>query len=105
MTAELLTLEREVKLSPAGIYVRSLTAGEQIDLEAAMSAANGDVRKILAAQLALYVCDDNGVPVLDAETAAKFVEVRNPQTVKSVIDTAGELNGWGEQVREDLRGN
>ena len=98
----LLTLERDT-VEAAGVRVRSLTAGEQIDLDAAMKVAGEDVRKLLAVQIAAYVCDDSGNAVLTAEEAGRFVELRKTSTVKSIIEAAGKLNGWNDQ--EAIRGN
>jgi hypothetical protein len=98
----LLTIERDTQ-EVAGVKVRSLTAGEQIDLDAALKAAGDDVRKLLTMQLAAYVCDDSGKPALTAEEAGRFLDLRKTSTVKAIIEAAGKLNGWIDQ--EAIRGN
>ena len=94
-------IERDVA-EIAGVRVRSLTAGEQIDLEAAMKVADKDIRKLIAVQLQAYVCDEAGNPVLSAEQAAQMVETRKSATVRVILEKAGDLNQFDP---ESIRGN
>lgn len=98
----LLTLERDT-VEVSGVRVRSLTAGEQIDLDMAMKSAGDDVRKLLVVQLAAYVCDEAGNAALTAEEAGRVIDLRKPSTVKAILEAAGKLNGWGNP--EAIRGN
>lgn len=92
-------IERDV-LEVAGLRVRSLTAGEQIDLEAAMKVADKDIRKLIAVQLEAYVCDESGAATLTGDQAAKMVETRKAATITEILEKAGKLNRFEpEQVR------
>jgi hypothetical protein len=92
-----------VEFSGIKAYVRSLTAGEQIDLDIAMKSSAEDIRKLLAVQLRSYVCNENGESLLNDEQAMLFVEKRKPSTVTAIIESAAKLNGFGQQ--EALKGN
>jgi hypothetical protein len=94
-------IERDVA-EVSGVRVRSLTAGEQIDLEAASKAADGDIRKLIAVQLHAYVCDEAGNAVLSAEQAAQMVETRKSSTVRAILEKAGTLNQFDQEA---IRGN
>lgn len=96
-----------VPVEVAGVtaYVRSLTAGEQLDMEAAVEAASGNIRLLLAAQLHAYLSDGEGNAILTLEQAQQFIDKRKPGTVRKIIDAAGGLNGWTKEAREAIRGN
>jgi hypothetical protein len=88
----------------AEIFVRSLSCGEQIDLDNAQEAAATDQKKILALQLAAYVCDGSGKPVWNQEQAAQLLN-RRTAPIYRILKAAKKLNAWDKDEQEEIRGN
>lgn len=82
------------------VFVRALSARELIGLEQAMSSLEGIAEK-MAAQLAVFVADEQGNALLSQEEAIAVIDQPGAKDAVKRIITAGlALNGYG-----DLRGN
>jgi hypothetical protein len=109
MSDPLTTNDRVVALvktpewSGAKVYVRSLSAGEQIDLDAYVEGEK-DQKKTLAAQLAAYVCDESGKAMWDREQAAKLLD-RRTAPIYRILKAAKKLNAWDVEETEAIKGN
>lgn len=96
----------EVDIGVGTVRVRTLSAGEQLDLEQAIrkDRESDDLRPIIVRQLAAYVSDDEGGALLSIEEAERMLALK-PKAITKVIDAAQRLNKWTDSEREEVRGN
>lgn len=98
--------DREIELVPikgGAVHVRSLSAGEQIDLDAAMEGKQ--VKDLLTLQIQAYVCTEVGEPLFNLEQAGTFLAKRHPTSIKKIITAATRLNAWDAGSGDSIKGN
>lgn len=89
---------REVSVPEWGgsVFVRSLTAGEGLELHQALKAlSDNDLKGVLAAQMAAYICDESGKPIFDGAAEAAPMVDRKSSAFHRVINEALSLNKMG----------
>jgi hypothetical protein len=101
--------DREVVAVPAWgskVFVRSLTAKEQLNLEARMRQAKDDDNYAtkLAIQLSAYLSNEDGSQFATEEQAMKLID-KKPSTLQKIIAEAQKLNGWTDVEEEEIRKN
>lgn len=60
---------------------------------------------MVAAQLAAFICDEGGKPLLSQDEAAQLVDRWAAHQVQAVIRAGVKLNALGESSVEDAGGN
>lgn len=86
------------------VYVRSLNAREALKHDAelkALSEQQAETEAVLAAQLATYLCDENGSLMFTKEQASGLLD-RNPVALKRIVKAGMVANGFEdpEQIKE-----
>lgn len=96
---------REVKLADGSVLVRSLSARDALRLEQAIGDAKGDLEKLLAAQLVVFVSDKDGNALLSDEDAMALLSARGPGEVRAICEAGMALNAFGTDGVEAAGGN
>lgn len=101
---------KEVAIRGGTVYVRSLSAGEHVELiraqgEASRGSDGSDYVPTLVLQLAAFMCNEDGEAILSAEQAEEFARKRHPDSLQTIVGAALSLNGWGSKSREEITGN
>jgi len=96
----------EVDIGVGTVRVRTLSAGEQLALEQALRKLHesNDLQAVMVQQLAAYVADDDGGPLLTVEEAVRMMAL-SPQAITKIVSAAQDLNRWTGSEREAVRGN
>jgi len=96
---------KPVKLSSRTVHVRQLTGVELLGLEDSIEAAKEDKPKVLAAQVAAYLSDEQGNAALTAEQALQFVGLYAAIDTKRVIRAGDALNSLKDDAVEEAAKN
>lgn len=106
--AEILAVEdrvvEKVKVKEWGgdVFVRSLTTGEAIELNAQIGGSE-DSRTLMLQQLAAFMCDEKGTPLFADATAAARIIDRKPVVLNRVIKAGQRLNHAESQEDEKAK--
>jgi hypothetical protein len=90
------------------VNLRVLTGREALALDVQLrkdrDTAEG-LASIVAVQLAAFICDEAGAPILSLEDAAQLIDQWSAGQVRSVISHGAKLNALGEASVEEAGGN
>jgi hypothetical protein len=78
------------------LYVRTLSAGEQMDFSDELQKID-DKKLSLATQLARFVVNENNEPLWDVEKALALVNEGVAGPTKNLLAAALQANGFGSQ--------
>ena len=97
--------DRAVELVTSGslsLHVRTLSAKDGVVLAEQLRKAGDDSELLLAAQLAAFLCHEDGTPLLTVDQARVLAARYNKQTITGFIEAGVRMNGFD---REAVKGN
>lgn len=103
-------LVKAIEISGVGkVNLRILTGRAALDLETRLRKADREsaegVAAMVAIQIAAFVCDKSGKPILSEEDAAQLVGQYSASQVRQIVAEGAKLNALGAQSVEEAGGN
>jgi hypothetical protein len=103
-------LVQSVEITGVGqVNLRILTGREALDLEVGLRKADRDsaegVASLVAAQIAAFVSDESGKPILSVDDAATLVRQLSAGQVRQIVAEGAKLNALGAASVEEAGGN
>ena len=94
----------KVTLSDGTVNVRVLSAAEAMDVEKEVSGAD-DIKRSTAVQIAAFLCDSKGDPLITVEDALQLITRRSPGDVQAILKAGWDKNQISGEALEDASGN
>jgi plasmid replication initiation protein len=85
--------------------VRGLFAMEAVRLSDALREAAGDPQKLLATQLAAFLCDADGHALLSLDQAMNAVGNMEPSDLRALIEAGNRINRLTDETIEEVAKN
>lgn len=90
------------------ISLRVLSGREALDLEVLLRGERDtaeQIARLVAVQLAAFICDETGKTILSQEDAAQLVDQWSANQVRQVIRAGSQMNALGAESVEAAGGN